>query len=433
VNNYLFNNGTPGVILSTYVSNRSSSVTARQSFLSWLICLSAGLFFFYVFFQLNAFDVINQALRTEFKINAAQLSWMSSSFVWANVIFLLPAGFIIDRFSIRYVILSAMFMCILGTLGFALTHSFVWAFCFHAVSGAANAFCFVSCVVLVSRWFESHRQAFVIGCIVTMAFIGGMVAHAPLAYLNAAYGWRKALLIDSAVGLGLWLWILLVVRDRAVNTTANILPGSYFSKLKNVLTNRNNILCGIYTSCLNLPIMVLCALWGSSYLHVVHHLSDLDASKVVSLIFAGSILGCPLLGWISDKQLTRKPLMLFCAAGTLAVLIFILFGAHLSMLLLSSLFFMLGFFTSAQVISYPYIAESNAANQTGLATSVASIIIMGGGGVGQVLFGWLMHHHAQKITDVYSVADFNFAMWIFPIAIILALVAIFCAYEKKHK
>ena len=56
--------------------------------------------------------------------------------------------------------------------------------------------------------------------------------------------------------------------------------------------------------------MVLCALWGASYLQVVHHLPDMAASNVVSLIFMGSVIGCPLVGWLSDSQGRRKPLMI---------------------------------------------------------------------------------------------------------------------------
>ena len=108
----------------------------------WLICFAASLFFFYEFFQLNLFDVINQPLRDEFHIDAAQLSWMSSTYVWANVLFLLPAGVILDRCSTRKVILAAMAICVLGTLGFALTTVFSWAAFFHAMTGIGNAFCF---------------------------------------------------------------------------------------------------------------------------------------------------------------------------------------------------------------------------------------------------------------------------------------------------
>lgn len=397
----------------------------------WLVCLSAGLFFLYEFFQLNVFDVINQPLRQDFQIDSVQLSWMSSAYVWANVIFLLPAGVILDRFSARWVILGAMAVCVLGTFGFAQSQTYFWAFVFHALTGVGNAFCFLSCVVLVSRWFPPQKQALVIGCIVTMAFIGGMLAHAPLAYLYAHYGWRQALLIDSAMGALIFVWIVCVVRDhpRLDDESVGVIHASYFSGLLQVLKHRQNWFAGLYTACLNLPIMVLCALWGASFLQTVHHLTPLVASHVVSLIFMGSIVGCPLVGFLSDRLGRRKPLMILGAVATVLTVIPLMLGIPLSVTFLSILFFALGLFTSTQVITYPLVAESNPTQNTGVATGLASVIIMGGGGIGQILFGVLMRQHAGLAMASDTIAEFQSALWMFPLAAMVAFIAILLVHE----
>lgn len=421
--------------MSHSVAVESRVFVPRGDLMAWVVCLSAGLFFLYEFFQLNIFDVINQPLRDEFHIDAAQLSWMSSAYLWADILFLLPAGIILDRFSTRRVILTAMLVCVIGTLGFAITDSFALASFFHFLSGIGNAFCFLSCVVLVSHWFPPRRQALVIGSLVTMAFIGGMMAHTPFAYLYDLFGWRRALLIDAAVGSVLLLWIYLVVQDKPALSPVRIRTnqGQIISGFINALANPQNWLAGLFTSFLNLPIMVLCALWGASYLQVAHHLPDIAASNVVSLIFMGSVIGCPLVGWLSDSQGRRKPLMIIGAVATIITIIPLFMDITLSQLTLSIIFFALGFFTSTQVISYPLIAESNQAENTGAATGIASVIIMGGGGVGQVLFGWLMTHHAGTADAQYAIADFRFAMWMFPIAATAALVAVLMTRETYCK
>lgn len=421
--------------MSHSVAVESRSFAPRGDLMAWLVCLSAGLFFLYEFFQLNIFDVINLPLREDFHIDATQLSWMSSAYLWADILFLLPAGIILDRFSTRTVILSAMFVCVLGTVGFALTESFVLASFFHFLSGIGNAFCFLSCVVLVSHWFPPRRQALVIGSLVTMAFIGGMMAHTPFAYLYELFGWRRALLIDGAVGAVLLVWIYAIVQDRPDDSPTRVRTnqGQVLSSFLGALTNRQNWLAGLFTSLLNLPIMVLCALWGASYLQVAHHLPDIAASNVVSLIFMGSVIGCPLVGWLSDTQGRRKPLMIIGAIATLICVIPLFLNLDLSQTMLGIIFFALGFFTSTQVISYPLVAESNHPENTGAATGIASVIIMGGGGVGQVMFGWLMTHHAGTAVTQYSVADFQYAMWMFPIAAIVALVAVLMTRETYCK
>ncbi|MDI9818463.1 MULTISPECIES: MFS transporter [unclassified Legionella] len=421
--------------MSDSVALDSGVIEPRSHLMAWLVCLSAGLFFFYEFFQLNIFDVINQPLRDDFHLDAAQLSWMSSTYLWADILFLLPAGIILDRISTRKVILTAMLVCVIGTIGFALTNSFALACFFHFLSGIGNAFCFLSCVVLVSRWFPPRRQALVIGTLVTMAFLGGMMAHTPFAYLNDYYGWRGSLLIDGAAGGLILLWIYLIVQDKPYSGASmkNSDQSAIAPSFQDALRNPQNWLAGLYTSFLNLPIMVLCALWGASYLQVVHHLSEIAASNVVSLIFIGSIIGCPLVGWLSDLQGKRKPLMIIGAVATLLTVVPLFMDVVLSQTALSILFFALGLFTSTQVISYPLIAESNAAANTGSATGIASVLIMGGAGIGQVLFGLLMQHHAGISTQHYTVADFQYAMWIFPLTAAAALVAVLLARETYCK
>ncbi|MFO8669499.1 MFS transporter [Legionella pneumophila serogroup 1] len=421
--------------MSHSVAVESKTFVPRGDFMAWVVCLSAGLFFLYEFFQLNIFDVINQSLREDFHIDATQLSWMSSTYLWADILFLLPAGLILDRFSTRKVILTAMFVCVVGTIGFAVTESFFLASFFHFLSGIGNAFCFLSCVVLVSHWFPPRRQALVIGSLVTMAFIGGMMAHTPFAYLNDLFGWRRALLIDGVVGAFLILWIYMIVQDRPEKSPAHKLTneGQILSSFMKALSNKQNWLAGLYTSLLNLPIMVLCALWGASYLQVAHHLPDIAASNVVSLIFMGSVVGCPLVGWLSDTQGRRKPLMIFGAIATLITTIPLFINVVLTQMSISILFFALGLFTSTQVISYPLVAESNQPENTGAATGIASVIIMGGGGVAQVLFGWLMAHHAGTNVTAYTVSDFQFAMWMFPVAAIAGLVAVLMTRETYCK
>ena len=277
-------------------------------------------------------------------------------------------------------------------------------------------------MVLISRWFPPHRQALVIGSVVTMAFLGGMAAHTPLAHVMDAYGWRDALLMDAGFGVLIFTWISLTVldfpKDSILKEVARVEPS-----FRQALFYPLNWLAGLYTSCLNLPILVICALWGAGYLQVVHQLSPMSASSTVSLIFLGSMVGCPLVGFLSDRSGLRKPWMIMGAVVTFMILLPLWMGTALSPTALQVLFFMLGLFSSTQVISYPLIAASNDPSNTGMATGIASVIIMGGGAVGQVLFGWLMHRHAGTVVQAYSDADFQFAMGMFPMAAVVALLA----------
>ncbi|MEN9916590.1 MAG: transporter superfamily [Pseudomonadota bacterium] len=408
-------------------------------FQPWLVCLSAALFFFYEFIQMGMFNSISQELMHDFSINAGQLGFLSATYFYADVIFLLFAGVLVDRFSIRAIILSAMVMVVLATFLFSFSQSFEVAAFSHFVAGIGNAFCFLSCIKLATRWFPSQRLALVIGIIITIAMAGGIMAQTPFALVVHALGWRNAVMINAGLGLFIILLIYFFVYDHPkqhLPLKIVEIAGRSISVTKSIslsLQNKQNILAGIYTCLLNLPIILLGALWGTLYLTQVHQLEKTQASLVAMMIFLGTIIGSPLVGWFSDFIGRRRLPMIIGALLSLMVLLIILFIPELSFFSLLILFLLLGFFTSTQIISYPLIAESNPRHLTGTATSLASILIMGGGAVFQPLFGWLIDLHWDQTllqgVPYYSVSNYHYGMAILPIAFLVSLIVACCLRE----
>lgn len=425
--------------MDSQVVESVKSDTGKSLTKSYIVCFACALFFFYEFIQMQMFNAINDSLRTAFHINAAQLSFLSSTFLWGDLLFLLPAGIILDRFSTRKMVIFSMVLSIVSTIGFAITsHFWLAAFC-HFLTGIGNAFCFLACVILVARWFPSYKQAMVIGMVITIAFLGGMAAQTPLVSMAEMLGWRKALLGDALLGVFILGIIYAFVEDSPKTYTYQNNSGanSLMCELKQVMKNPQNYLGGLYTSLLNLPIMVLCALWGTDALITIHGVSKLQASSIVSMIFVGSIIGCPLAGWISDNWGYRRHPMIIGAFLSLIAVGFLMVDHQMSVFSLSVIFFLLGFFTSTQVVAYPLVAESNSEKLTGTATALASILIMGGAGVAQMLFGELLDFHWQNTFldghRVYTAGDYHFAMQLFPISLLIALAASVISKETYCK
>lgn len=415
----------------------------NPKWLPWIVCFSAALFFFYEFIQMNMFNAISAALMHDFGLHATELGKLSAYYFYANLLFLPVAGALLDRFSTRRIILLALFLCIVGITGFSLTHSFTLACFFRFMSGIGSAFCFLSSIRLASRWFPAEKMALVTGLIVTMAMFGGMVAQTPLTFLVEKFGWRNTLLIDAGLGWLIFIIIFYCVQDmptekasgqhNAARTdsvgSVGLLKGWQLAYL-----NRQNLLCGIYTSLANLPIALLGALWGTLFLEQTVHFSSTQSSFAPSVLFLGAIIGGPVVGWLSDKMQRRIPLM---KAGAFVSLILVFFIIRLPQLLsfpvVLVLFFALGFFTSSQVLSYPLVAESNPKHLTATSVSVVSFFAIGGYAVFQPLFGWLMdsawNGTVKNHVSIYSLSDYHHALIILPIGFFIALFATFFLKE----
>ena len=405
-----------------------------HSFRAWFVCLTAGLFFFYEFIQMNMFNVISHAFMQSFHISAEMMGWIDSFYFAANVVFLFLAGYLLDRYSIRRVILSSMLLCVLGTAAIAFTHSQSMAMCLRFLTGIGSAFCFLSCIRLATFWFPKQQIGMVVGAIVTEAMIGGIFSQKPLMLLTQSVGWRHALVIDGCLGLALWCLIYSVVRDRPPVTTPvaeaceSAPKTDYRQGFKQAFTRVQNWCIASYTAMMNLPLAILGGIWGIDYLVGRFHCQPTQASGITMALFAGMMLGSPAVGYISDRSRSRRLVMLVGGVALLLSVVYLMSVSSMSVLWLTCLFFGIGFLSGAQVVGYPLVAESSPAAIVAMSVSVVNITTQACMGLSKPLYGWLMDRHQQQhaIIGSYTAADFHAAMIVLPVAILLALVAVMC-------
>lgn len=404
------------------------------------VCFIGFLFCFYEFIQMNCINSISQPLLSEFQMTATQLGHVSALYFYASVLLLLPAAMILDRVSTKRIMLISLMICIVGTVSISYaTHIYVLAIC-RFLTGIGSAFCFLSCIRLGAHWFPAQKMALVSGFVVTMLMLGGIVAQTPLSMLVHQYGWRHAMLYNGLFGVLIWLLIALLVSDYPSHKAElfaeqklKVKQLGYWQSLKLSFFRRQNWLCGMYTNFVNLPICVLGGFMGSMYLIKVHGFDSIDASMVVAMLFFGTTVGSPVMGYVSDRLgMRRMPMQIGCLLS-LSLMLIIIYWSTASFASELVLFFVLGFITSTQVISYPLVAESNVVALTATSVSVVSMSVISGGVVFQPVFGALMdwHWHGLLINGVrqYSAGDLQFAMWLFPVMFAVAQILTFFIKE----
>lgn len=413
--------------------------------LAWVVTLTASLFFFYEFIQMNLFNAINEQLRGAFNLNAAQLGQLFSMYFYANFICLFPAGNLLDRFSTKKLLLGAIAICTIGTFLFSIATVYWMAALGRFLVGAGAAFCFLSCIRIASRWFPPRKMAFVTGVVVTMAMLGGLVAQTPFAWLTEYLGsWRNALLLNTGLGAIILIATFFIVEDRppdgrekAHEDNKQLKELGLLGCIKLAALNPQNWFGGFYTALINLPVFVLGGLWGILYLTDVHQLTKDQASYATTLFFVGVIIGSLLYGWISDRIERRILPMIVGAILSLITVGILMYVPGLSMGMIIFLFFLMGLVTSSQVLTYPTIAELNPIYLTSTAVSIDSVCIMASGFLIPPFFGWLMEQGGNHVMvngiAVYTAQDFHQAMLILPISFVFALGITFFMRETYCK
>ncbi|MCP3968141.1 MAG: MFS transporter [Lentisphaerae bacterium] len=369
--------------------------------------------------SMGQFFIIKYSLN-----NIIELSLFSSVYLYSNMLFLLITGYLFDVFPVRRVLLSAIIISIIGGVILWYSDNLICGIIARFLMGVGASGSFISCRKLADGCFNKKNLGFVISIVVFIAMLGGAFAQAPISLLVSTFGGSITLLINLLLGMAIFILIYFLVKPK------DILPltkNNIFSVTKSVVKNPYNWLSGGYISLLNLPLMILGAIWGNLFLTYTYKISTEKASVIILLMFAGIMVGTPFFGWFSDKCNNRVGFMLIASIAAL-LLSFILLFANDNIYLLSFLFISIGFVSGAQVLGYPIIAEHNSYETNGMANAIASIIIYGVGGSLQLLFGVILNllsksTHVSSIT--FTASSLHYAMYLFPICMFINILLIF--------
>ncbi len=396
-----------------------------------LACFSGCLFFFYTISQMSAFNAISPELMHSFHLTSTELGWLSSAYLYANAIWLIPGGILLDKYSTRKITLIFMAACVFCSFVFAISNSVFIDVIFRFISGLGSAMSLLVSLRLAKQWFPT-KTAQTVGLMVAFGMLGGVFADAPLSWLTLHMGWQNAMSIMGLVGVVFLIFMLFFLRtslnDRLVTLSeskTNTSQLKFLEQIRIVAANAQNWRCGFCIGLLNLPIFLLATLWGNLYLSQTLALPLSKAASISTMIFIGEIIGSPIFGWISDKIKSRRLPITVGAFVSFIIILNIMYDQHLSISTESFLFFILGFFISAQVVAYPAIIESNEKGLSSSATGLSSFLANFIGAISQPAFGWFLSlhwdHAMYQGIPFYNLNDYRIALFILPWGFIVSL------------
>jgi sugar phosphate permease len=140
-----------------------------------------------------------------------------------------------------------------------------------------------------------------------------------------------------------------------------------------VFRNPQSILCGVIAGLLFIPTTIFDMVWGVRFLQEAHGFDYAAAVVRSSLVPLGWIIGCPLLGFLSDRLGRRKPVIIGGGAVLLACVAWILFGP-IGVFPPYVIGIVMGMASGAAMLPYTVIKEANPPQFSGTATGVVNFL-----------------------------------------------------------
>lgn len=414
--------------------------------IGWLICGLGAIFYSYEYLLRIAPSVMEHALREHFNLSATGFGLLSSIYYFAYVPMQLPVGVLMDRYGPRRLLTFACLICVIGTFMFTGTTIFWIAATGRFLVGFGSAFAFVGVLKLATIWLPENRLAMASGMTSALGPIGAMLGDNFLELFVVRLGWIKTLNITALFGILLVFVLWLGIHDKKGTHRQNGTVPSFkkgMIDLGIIIRNKQIWVNGMYGCLVYLPTTVFAELWGIPYLMHAHGLTASAAGLANSVLFLGFIIGAPLMGYMSDKLSRRKFPMLFGAAGAAMVMMIILYMPGLTQSNVQILMFILGLLYSSQAIVFAVGRELSPGEAAGTAMAVTNMIVMLGAMLLQPLVGHLLDFSfsthlgdtattgavVNNLQRLYTVDDYQFALSIIPLGILIAAILTFFLKE----
>lgn len=399
----------------------------QHSILPWFMWGLGALFYCYETLLQVSPSVMVTDLMKAFSANGAQLGLLAAVYFYAYSCMQIPVGILLDRLGPRRLLTIASLICGSGALVFGLAHTLFFAAFGRLLIGLGSAFAAVGCMHLCATWLPLRYFATLTGVMVTMGMLGAIGGEGPLSLMVSHFGWRETLIIFGAIGVILAILIWAIVRDKSLSAY----PGEHENKtpllsgLKQILSNKQNLIVATYGALMYAPTTVFGGLWGVPFIMAFYNLERAVAATIVSMLFIGWAVGSPMFGIISDRIGRRRTPLIIGSYGSLITFSIVLFVPHLPLLVLGTLLFLFGFFSSGFLPSFSIIRESNPYHINATSIGFMNAFNMLTGAILQPLVGLILDLTWQGTLKgevrEYSVGSYQTSLILLPIGLLIAI------------
>ncbi len=337
---------------------------------AWLI---TAVYYFYQYMLRSAPAVMMPQLSDAFGLSAMGVASMVGLFYWAYSPFSLVAGVAMDRVGPRRVIPIGAAAVGIGALLFASGNSTA-ASVGRLLQGAGGVFALVGAAYIATTNFPASRAATLIGATQMFGMAGGSAGQFVVGPLvGGGLPWSRFWAVMGVAGLviSVLLYVLLPAPKAAERSDDWLRSAG--RAMATVFRNPQSILCGMIAGLLFIPTTIFDMVWGVRYLQDARGFEYAPAVIRSSMVPLGWIIGCPLLGFISDRLGRRKPVIVAGAAVLLVCLAWILYGP-MDVFPPYVVGLVTGVASGAAMLPYTVIKEANPPELSGTSTGVVNFL-----------------------------------------------------------
>lgn len=191
---------------------------AKASLWAWGLCWLMFVVTVLNYMDRQAIAIVGPKIKAEFGLTNADFGWVLAAFAMSYAFFQVPAGYLVDRWNVRWVYAGAVTWWSLAAIAAAYSPTLGFLMAFRAVLGLGESFNWPCALRATRTILPPASRSLGNGIFNSGAAVGAVLTPLIVTPISEIYGWRKAFLIVGTLGFG-WVIVWLVVlsgKHRAV-------------------------------------------------------------------------------------------------------------------------------------------------------------------------------------------------------------------------
>ena len=364
-----------------------------------LISLAHGMSHFYQLLLAPLFPFV----KDELGVSYAALGFLVALFYTLSGLLQPLAGFVVDRYGARAVLLGGIAFFIAGITVQGFSSSYAVLALGAALGGIGNSVFHPADFAILNARVSPSRLGYAFSAHGVIGYIGYAVAPLFSVSIGAAFGWHAALLAGAAIGIGLLALLLLNLKHLEIQTRK---PASIRSEAR-VLFSAPIVLCFVYFTVFAAGLTGLQS-FGVSALVEQFSMAATAASSALTAYLVSAALGILAGGFVAART-TRHDYVAALGMGVNALAILAIAMHAVPGGAVAAALALAGFASGMVAPSRDLIVR--ASTPPGAAGRVFGFVYSGldvGAFATPVFYGWMLDQHLPQAV-FYTVAAFTFA------------------------
>lgn len=394
--------------------------------IAWFMCT---VFYFVQYALRSAPSIMQQEIIATLNISSIEMAGIIGLYFYSYAFFALVSGVLLDRIGPRFTASLGILLVVLGCVLFCSGTVFS-AKSGRFLQGAGSGLAFTSAVFLATRGFPKKWLATAVGMTQCFGMLGGFMGQAVVSPIikNQVLTWQMFWMVSAGVLVVIFIGsVLITPRTREGKINWGGLTEPYLVVLK----NPQSYICAIISAMMFMPTNVGNIAWGSQFLIDGLNANPSDVALRLAMVPLGWVIGCPILGYISDSIGRRKPVVLG------SIIMMLITGGVIVYMPNSMpnyvMGLLLGIFSGAAMIPYTMIKEVNPDEVKGTATGVINFIVFVTSAIVTNLFSMLIGHLKEVEGGQLTLKVFQSADMVFVGGLALAFVLTLVVRETGSK